>query len=453
MLAIINDILDFSKIDTGKLELENVDFDVREFIEKCADLVAESAHGKHLKLRALVESGVPQVLRGDPGRLRQVLLNLLSNAIKFTATGCVDLHVQPGICVEVRDTGIGLPEEARSRIFQSFTQAEASTTRRYGGTGLGLSISKRLVELMGGRIAVESTPGAGSTFWIEIPLPAANSTPPAPSPGVRIPGTRVLVVDESVFGRRIVRQMLESFGATVEEASSASEALGKMTEAKKHGRAFRVAIVDSETNAGDGSLARGIQNAAGTDPFALLLCFPYRIPVLSPKPLGQAGAYGRLMNPLRRSMMAAELARVLGLASKAPPPARTKLVAAKVLVADDNLINHRLAKIMLERLGCDVSIVADGAAAIEAWSKGSYDVIFMDCQMPELDGMTATREIRRQEHPGHRIPIVAVMANDLPGEREKCLAGMDDYLAKPIRPNLLSEIVLRCTSRRAAATE
>ncbi|HVT92950.1 MAG TPA: histidine kinase N-terminal 7TM domain-containing protein [Bryobacteraceae bacterium] len=450
LLAVINDILDFSKIDSGKLELEIVDFDIRTVIEETIDLVIVSAHGKQLNLEVLIENDVPAVLKGDPGRLRQVLLNLLSNAIKFTESGGVNLHVRRGMRIEVSDTGIGMSEEARSRIFQSFTQAEASTTRRYGGSGLGLAISKRLVEMMNGRIGVESVPGKGSTFWVEIPLPEGRAARDDGAPDAPLEGRRVLVACDRAFGRRAARQMLEMLGATVEEAAGGIAAVRKVGETRSQGRPFQAALVDSQMEGIDGlPLPRALRTAAGGDPLPLVLILPYRMPRTA-ESLDVEGPAGQLVNPLRRSILAAELARVLNLPSPQSAGSDTKEPApafgARVLVADDNLVNQRLAKFMLARLGCQVESVENGLEAVRAWSSGGYDLIFMDCQMPEIDGIRATRMIREQEAPGRHIPIVALTADVLPGERERCLAsGMDDYLPKPLRPKQLAEVVSRWT--------
>lgn len=451
LLAVINDILDFSKIDSGKLELEIVDFDVRTAIEETVDLVIVSAHRKQLNLEVLVENDVPAVLKGDPGRLRQVLLNLLSNAIKFTESGSVNLHVQPGMRIEVSDTGIGMSEEARSRIFQSFTQAEASTTRRYGGSGLGLAICKRLVEMMKGQIGVESVPGKGSTFWVEIPLPEGCAARAGVGPDIRLEGRRVLVVTDRAFGRRAACQMLELLGATIEEATDGIGAVRKVSEAQSQGRPFQAALFDSQMKGIGGlPLSRALRVAAGGDPLALVLILPYRM-ARPAELLDVEGPVGQLVNPLRRSVLAAELARLLDPPPPEPAESGTKEQAppfrARVLVADDNLVNQRLAKLMLARLGCQVESVENGFEAVRAWSSGEYDLIFMDCQMPEIDGMRATRMIREQEPPGRHIPIVALTADVLPGERERCLAsGMDDYLPKPLRPKQLAEVVLRWTA-------
>jgi two-component system sensor histidine kinase/response regulator len=462
LLTIINDILDFSKIEAGKLELESVPFDVRTTIEDVVALFAERAHEKGLELACLIDPGLPAAVRGDPGRLRQVLTNLVSNAIKFTDAGEVAIRVsgidegadQLRLRVEITDTGIGIAPEQQARLFQSFSQGDSSTTRRYGGTGLGLAISKRLAEMMSGEIAVVSEPGGGSTFTVTArfekrPVAAV----PAPTANDQLRPWRVLIVDDNLTSRRILDTYVRSWGMASAVAEDGAGALGMLRAAAGRGEPFDVVISDLDMNAMDGlSLSRAIRadGSLGTPRFVLLASVGHRgLAGLA----RSAGAAATLRKPLRQSQLLSALAAVL-YTPNAPADfsiavPRTSAAAAqehapiRILIAEDNVLNQRVARRMLEKRGFASDVVGTGRQAVEAVARGDYDVVLMDCQLPEMDGFAAAREIRLLCGRAGRIPIIAMTANALQGDRERCLAaGMSDYLAKPVVPADL-DVVLK----------
>jgi CheY-like chemotaxis protein len=397
------------------------------------------------------------VVVGDPGRVRQVILNLVSNAVKFTESGSVSLFAKlvsrednvARLRFEVADTGIGFSRETRARLFESFTQADSSTTRRYGGTGLGLAISKRLVELMGGSIGCESKPGVGSTFWFEAPLPVGKSVVAEVPANVNFGGRRILVLDDNPVNRRVIRQILESVGVRVTESWNGAPALAALREAASANRPFDAALLDFHMPDMDGLMvAQEIRGDPAFDELRLLFLSSVR-DAISPADSARLRISAQMVKPIRRNQILAELARVLGAAAvpSAPTPVGPIEPSTRinVLVAEDNPANQKVAKILLERLGCRVDLVGNGAEAFEAWSNGSYDLIFMDCQMPELDGLGATAAIRGAEaSKGCHTPIVALTANAFAEERERCLhGGMDDYLAKPVRSQSLAQTIAR----------
>jgi signal transduction histidine kinase/CheY-like chemotaxis protein len=444
LLTIINDILDFSKIEAGKLDLELCTFDLHAVVEESIELVAPVAHHKELELCALVESDVPNGFVGDPGRLRQILLNLLSNAVKFTLAGEVTLSVRreesssenARLRFAVSDTGIGISDEVQPRLFQSFTQADSSTTRRYGGTGLGLAISRRLVELMGGAIGVVSQPEKGSTFWFSVVLPLSNQvgrTAAVPN----LAGKRILAVDDNQTNRRILEQQLGRAGIAVTSASSGEEALICLAETTHRGEAFDLGILDLHMPVMNGlTLAKSIRAKQQFRSLPLMMLTSFR----DPAEAGEARDLGiqiYLVKPVREAHLLRAVCDALG---GGQTPVATQLeavntaVGGRVLVVEDNPSNQKVALLRLQRLGCQVDIVGNGLEAVAASANVSYDVILMDCQMPEMDGYEATRRIRQREADKRRTPIIALTANALNGERERCMsAGMDDYLAKPVR--------------------
>jgi len=463
LLTIINDILDFSKIEAGKIDFEDTDFELRVTVEDVLELLAERAYGKGLELAYLPHANLPGWVGGDPGRLRQILTNLVGNAVKFTEAGEVVVH---GSLLEetdqdalirfaVTDTGIGISPEARGRLFQSFSQADTSTTRRYGGTGLGLAISKRLVEIMGGSIGVESTPGAGSTFWFTVRL-AKRPVPPAT---VRADLTefrrlRVLGVDDNATNRTLLAAQLGAWGMYVECVARGSRALESLRAAQRAGRPYDLAILDHQMPEMDGiTLGRAIKAdpALASLPLVLLTSVSYRG---SASEAERAGFSAFLVKPIRQSQLYDCIATVVGMGTE---PSTSRLITrhalreaegqlrARVLVAEDNVVNQRVAVRMLEKFGCRVDVVTNGLEAVEAAGRIAYHCIFMDCQMPEMDGYEAATAIRQHEaQTGTHVPIIAMTANAMEGDRDRCLAaGMDDYVAKPVQPPTLRETLER----------
>jgi two-component system sensor histidine kinase/response regulator len=474
LLAIINDILDFSKIEAGKLELETIDFDLRNTLEEVTSLLAERATAKGLELVSLVRPDVPSMVRGDPGRLRQILLNLAGNAIKFTAEGEVILRArmvsesEQGVMVrfEVSDTGIGLTHEAQARLFQPFSQADASTTRRYGGTGLGLAICKQLTDLMDGEIGVRSEPGEGSTFWFTVRFSRGTAIPLASLPE-RLSGSRVLVVDDHKLSRMVVHQHLTSWGVQSIQAENGPQAFELLREAARQGHGYDVAIVDMQMPGMDGmALAQLVRGEPSLSSIQLILLSSMGMPGQA-RQAEAAGFAAFLTKPVRQSALYDCLATVMAVPPATGPgrrvsgafrrisgPARiitqhglAEAKAAKrarILLAEDNEINQQVAVGMLEAMGHRVDVVSDGAEAVVAATSTNYDLILMDCQMPRQDGFEATAAIRKASPPHLRVAIVAMTANAMQGDRERCLAaGMDDYLAKPVSRDRLEEVVDR----------
>ncbi len=467
LLVLINDILDFSKIESEKLELERQPVDVRDCVEEALDLVAPAAGAKRLDLVARIDGGAPQAVVGDVTRLRQILVNLLSNAVKFTHEGEVvvtaDARELGGgrheLHFAVRDTGIGIPAERIDSLFHAFTQVDASVTRQYGGTGLGLAICRRLAELMGGTVWAESEVGRGSTFHFTIRCETAV-VPPRPHGALRrLDGKRLLVVDDGDASRSVLAEEARASGLVPMTARSAAEAL----ELVARGESFDVVVSELHMPGVDGLGLVAWLRSAGVAVPALLLGWP-----ADREALGEAArrldVAAILTKPVKRSQLRGALADALAGEPRpdaaraaapprpAPPPAlrpkTSERSSLRILVAEDNAVNRKVALNMLDRLGYAADVATNGLEAIEALERRPYDVVLMDVQMPQLDGLEATRRIRA-ELPGGRLPhIIAMTANALPGDREECLeAGMDDYLAKPVRP-----VDLRAALERAAAT-
>jgi signal transduction histidine kinase/DNA-binding response OmpR family regulator len=452
LLAVLNDILDFSKLEAGKLGVERVDLNLRTLLEEVATLFAPAAQEKGLELVCEVPPDCTEHVRGDPLRLRQVLSNLVSNAVKFTQQGEIVVSAarrsetasHARVVLAVRDTGIGIPADRQAAVFESFTQADGSTTRRYGGTGLGLTICRQLVQLMDGTLTVESRPGAGSTFIVDLTLekqPHAVRDVP-----IDLRGARVLVVDDNRTNRVILCQQLRSWGCRTEEAASGREALALLRGAAD-GDPFALVLLDMQMPEMSGAQVAEVVRA---DP---RLC---GIPLVLLSSMGglpggtaAARALGfdaALTKPVTRTTLHDTATAVLARRTAAPPPARAVADGAPdaprlhVLVAEDNAVNREVMLRMLERLGCDADIVADGGAAIEAALRGAYDLVLMDVQMPGVNGFQASAEIRRRWPPGRpRVRIVGVTAQVGAGCRESCVAaGMDDYLAKPVELAVLA---------------
>jgi two-component system, sensor histidine kinase and response regulator len=473
LLTIINDILDFSKIEAGKLDLETMDFDLRNTVEEALGLLAERAQTKGIELASLIEHDVPSALRGDPGRLSQILTNLLGNAVKFTEKGEVVLRVSLAeeqgdvamVRFEVRDTGIGMTPEQRERLFRAFTQADVSTTRRYGGTGLGLVISKQLVEMMGGEIGVESEPGKGSIFSFTARLqrqPGRAQTTFTPREDLR--NLRILIVDDNETNRKILHGQVISWGMKNGQAEGGSKALEMLRAAERRGESYDLAILDLHMPGMDGiELAHSIKEdpSLAATKLILLTSMGLRGEAEQARRVGFA-AY--LTKPVRQSRLYDAIVTVVGTpaeASPAPSTADTPFAdrrrsvqasslarqqRARVLVAEDNQVNQRVAVRMLERLGYQADVAANGLEATEALSRIPYSAVLMDVQMPEMDGYSATRQIRRRESEsnGRRTPIIAMTANAMQGDREKALdAGMDDYVPKPVQREELAAVLER----------
>ncbi|MET0986310.1 MAG: response regulator [Steroidobacteraceae bacterium] len=459
LLTVINDILDFSKIEAGKLELEQVDMDPRSTIEDAARLLSIQAHAKSLEIAVQIDPKLPAAVKGDSGRLRQILLNLGGNAIKFTHHGEVALTLSvleanehgTKVRCEVRDTGIGIPADRLSTLFNPFMQVDTSTTRKYGGTGLGLSIVRRLVELMGGDTGVESTPGVGSTFWFTAHFePATTAGAPRYSATAALKGQRVLVVDDNATNRKILMGQLLLCHVDPVCASSADEALALLRHAHVSGRPFDAALLDHLMPECDGAeLGQAIVNDATLKSTRLIL-----LTSSGRRADGQhfadIGFAAYLLKPVTQRDLTECLTVVLGNDAQVwhtqtqPIVTHDQLVAHRtvggnrILLAEDNVVNQKVAVRLLEKLGYRVDVVSDGRAAVSAWRSGRYDLVLMDCQMPELDGYEATREIRRLETGPHRTPIIALTAHAMKGADEECKAvGMDGYLSKPIDRTLL----------------
>ena len=462
LLTVINDVLDFSKIEAGKLAFEVLDFDLTDTLETTLDILAERALAKRNELVMDLPPEVPRLLRGDPGRLRQVLVNLVGNAIKFTSDGEVLVRVsveeraadQAVLRFAVRDTGVGITPEAQARLFQAFSQADSSTTRRYGGTGLGLAISKQLVTLMEGQIGVESVEGRGSTFWFTVRFGCPADQPPMGVEREGWPKLRVLVVDDNATSRQILRQQIGTWKFQKGTAADGSEALRMLREAAQEGKPYDIALLDLEMPGMDGlAVARMIKadpGIAGTKLIALTMLGH----AVATAELQAAGIDQSLTKPVKQSRLFDCLVTVTGMpkptvlaktepaaapAASAVETEAPRIEGVRILLAEDNPVNQKVALGWLRKLGYSADAVGNGLEVLQALQRVSYNVIFMDCQMPEMDGFEATRRVREREG-GTTCPwrspvrIVALTANAMQGDREKCLAaGMDDYLSKPIR--------------------
>lgn len=457
LLSIINDILDLSKIEAGRLELDTVDFDLHELVEDIAELFAEQAESKGLELACRIGAEVPETMRGDPLRLRQILSNLVGNALKFTEAGeiVIEVRAEPepsasprSLHFSVRDTGIGIDAEILPRLFQAFTQADGSTTRRYGGTGLGLAICRQLVGLMGGEIGVESQVGQGTTVEFDIalacaaePRDAGHSIAPA-----ELSGRSILIAEDNETTRNILVQYTQSWGMVAETAANASQALELLKGAARTRRPFDVAVLDMKLPATNGfELGKKIKADPDLDqlPLVMLASATFQGDSAEARKIGFA-AY--LSKPIRKRHFhrclsgaidgeAAELGMLFTDESDTSPARRLpSSFGAHVLLVEDNPVNQIVAQVMLEQFDCTVQIAENGKEALLSVEQTGFDLVLMDCMMPEMDGYAATSEIRRRQAAGRlpRLPVIALTANAIEGDRERCLAaGMDDYLAKP----------------------
>ncbi|MEO5865369.1 MAG: response regulator [Nitrospiraceae bacterium] len=492
LLSLINDILDYGKIEANKLTLECIDFDLRATVEDVLGQFLERAQTKKLEITSLVHVTVPTALRGDPRRLRQILTNFVGNAVKFTEQGNVtvqaflekDLADAVVIRFEVTDSGIGIPPEVQARLFQPFTQADSSTSRKYGGTGLGLAISKQLAEQMGGSVGITSRSGHGSTFWCTAHFIKQTPSPLAILPSADLTARRVLIVDDNESNRMIVHHLVTGWGMVDDQAPDATAAMALIEQRAENGLFYDVAIIDMLMPGKDGlQLAKELK----THPVGSLV----RLVILTSfvqrghaELARQAGFVAYLTKPVRHDQLSNCLRTVLGLSglvsegkpraiiAPAPPLITRHTIAEtlpgpRILVAEDNLINQKLTVRLLEKLGYQSDVVENGHDALAALGRGSYAMVLMDCQMPLVDGFEATRLIRRREAAdqeavthdavvARHIPIIALTANAMQGDRERCLAaGMDDYLTKPLRKGDLKGILDRwiLVSRHTQATD
>lgn len=467
LLAIINDILDFSKIEAGKLQIEQTDFNLRTCIEEVAELFASAAHEKGLDINCSIDQKLPNMLIGDPVRFKQIIGNLTSNAVKFTEKGEVNLTCEVvgeesgrvNLRLKVQDTGIGIPKNRHDAIFQSFTQADGSTTRKYGGTGLGLAICTQLVGLMDGHISIESEMGVGTSFVVELSLKKSDLQGVSLEVPTTLRGLAVLCVDDNATNRTILSHQLQHWGCEivcVESGKAALEALKKGC----NGKPFRLCILDMAMPEMDGAMTAVAIKA--TPVIA-------RTPLLLLSSIGSGsleefklkGFDAVLTKPVRQANLLRTILQVIG---SAKPEGLTERPAPigggdagsfgglRVLLAEDNAVNQKVATQILTRLGCDVMAVENGLLALEALESQPFDIVLMDVQMPHMDGLEAARRIREKEAPYRDITIVALTANAMNGDRERCLeAGMSDYLSKPVKPNDLSEMLVKWTRSAVAA--
>ncbi|MGZ3183504.1 MAG: response regulator [Telluria sp.] len=486
LLVIINDILDFSKIEAGKLTIEYIHFNLWDLLDDIDSVYRPQAHAKSVSLYLDVDPAIPAAICGDPNRLRQVMNNLLGNAIKFTDSGEIRIHVEiraedaqaVTLRFEVHDTGIGISRDARSRIFDAFSQADNSTTRKYGGTGLGLAISKQLVELMGGKIGVENALTQGSVFWFQVTFDKRRLAPrPDEETLQRVRGLRVLIIDDQAEGREALQRHLATWDIAADTALSSFDAIDRLGHAAQDGTPYDVALLDMEIDASAGlSLAMALRADTALAGLRLVLLSS---PAAAADPVQrrEAGVAYQLVKPVRPAdlfecllargpasapmRLRADLPPLPEAQTAGQPPARrsgTRPPAGRcrVLLAEDNPVNVEVATAMLDSLGFAVQCAANGQEALGAVDGGEVDLVLMDCQMPVMDGFAATAEIRRQEQQhgrGRKLPIVAITANALQGDREACLAaGMDDYLSKPFSQQQLATVLGRWVPLPVPAT-
>ncbi|MGA2300982.1 MAG: response regulator [Candidatus Acidiferrum sp.] len=470
LLTVINDILDFSKIEAGKIDLEVSDFDLRDSLESALKTVAVRADEKGLELLCDVAPDVPEQVRGDSTRLRQVLLNLVGNAIKFTERGEVAVRVQIETfegkeCLlrfTVADTGVGIPPEKQKLIFEPFSQADATTTRKFGGTGLGLTISTRLVEMMGGKIWVESEMGQGAQFHFTLRLGKADAkaTQAAGVSPEIVRGMKFLVVDDNRTNRRILTAMLQRWGMNPVSVEGGEEALVELSLAQEAGQPYELVLTDMHMPVMDGfTLLQRIQENPSLSAATIIMLTSTGRPGDAQRCL-ELGAAAYLMKPIRQAELREAIAKALvarepekarrAIAPRPPEDAREPASVLRVLLAEDNAVNQRLAVRLLEKRGHHIVLAANGREALEAIEKESFDLVLMDVQMPEMDGFEATAALRQIEHSsGAHLPVIALTAHAIKGDRERCLAaGMDGYLAKPIHPEELDHLLHKFAPQR-----
>jgi len=451
LLSLINDILDFSKIEAKKLDLDELDFDLRATFEDVTEMLAIKAQEKGLEISCMIDPEVPILLRGDPGRLRQIVINLAGNAIKFTAKGEVAISIRllshenqkVRIRCEIRDTGIGIPKDRQSALFAAFTQVDASTTRKYGGTGLGLAISKQLSELMGGRVGLESEMGKGSIFWFEAELQEQLQPLVAEHPKMDLEGKKILIVDDNPTNRLLVRTLLNYWGCIYEEAENGVQALKMLHEAIVKNVPFQITLTDYQMPEMDGEeLGRQIKADPILNRTRLIMMSSVGLRGDANR-MAEAGFGGYLTKPIRQANLRHCIAIVLGVEEAQAVPLVTRHVvaeqirrSAKILVAEDNAINLKVVQMMLSKMGLRSDPASNGIEALRALAAVPYDLVLMDCQMPEMDGFEATELLRNGKYHvlNPLVPVIALTANAMKGDRERCIAsGMNDYLAKPLQ--------------------
>lgn len=464
LLTIINDILDFSKIEAGKLDIEIIDFDLQVTLDDINDMLAIRANNKGIEYVCIIDQNVPTLLKGDPGRIRQIITNLIGNAIKFTLKGEISIHISfikkekehITLKIKVKDTGIGLPKDYQSQLFDSFTQADASTTRKYGGTGLGLTISKQLVEMMGGNIGVESKEGKGSTFWFTLVLLQQSSKPEILEKEINyLKSKKILIVDDNSKNRYWLSILLKKWGCIFSEAANAGIALKKLLKAKKDNNPFHIALIDMQMPEISGeTLGRQIKQNKELKDTILVLITSVGIRGDAVK-IKKAGFAAYLTKPIKQSVLYDCLLMVLNFEKKHTEKRDRNLVTRHViaernrkkkhiLLVEDNIINQKVAMKILERFDYNIDVVANGQESLTSLKSLPYDLVLMDCQMPVMDGYEATKQIRSSDSEvmNHNIPIIAMTANAMKGDREKCIdAGMNDYISKPVIPKKLKEII------------
>ncbi len=464
LMTVINDILDFSKLEAGKVHMESQPFDLRQLIEDVNELLAPQLDSRDIDLILEYPATVSTRFIGDGGRIRQIVTNLVGNALKFTERGQVVIVVtcrlnntgDTTLRITVSDTGLGIPKDKLDRLFQKFSQVDSSTTRRFGGTGLGLAISKQLVDLMGGSMGVESQPGKGSKFWFEVPM-LLDSQPPA-EPGM-LAGLRALIVDDNEVNRQVLREQLASWGMPSKCLESGLDVIAALCQARDDGNPYHFLLLDYRMPGMDGAaVAAAVRVLPDFESLAtiMLTSISDRIAVEAGmvdccliKPVRQSHLLNTLMDVRGKKLKAGESAKFLEVERAESPLVDFPHGPLCVLVADDNPVNQRVAARLLEKLGIRAEVAANGLEAVRKLRTQTYDAVFMDCQMPEMDGYEATREIRRTEQPGRHIPIIAMTAEALTGAREQCLeAGMDDYLAKPVRIGELSKVIEKWLRRQ-----
>ena len=466
LLNLINDILDFSKMDAGKLDLEILNFDLRTTIEDLNDPLAIRAHKKDLDYVSIIDPDIPLLLRGDPGRLRQIINNLVGNAIKFTPKGEIVTRVscqseqdsKVTLRFDVKDTGIGIPEDRLEKMFESFTQADASTTRKFGGSGLGLAISKQLSELMDGSIGVQSSEGQGSTFWFTVVFEKQPKQEPLSEINLMdVKDKNILIVDDNATNRRWLSVLLKNWGFHSSEAASAKQALELLEESILLGAPYDLALLDMQMPEMDGeTLGRKIKEKKILKDISLILLTSLGKRGDASR-FEKAGFEGYLTKPVKQSHLYDCILTILN-SKKNPAVQKEKQIVTRhivaenrkrkvrILLAEDNIVNQKVALKILEKNGYRAEAAANGQEALHALKLAPYDLVLMDCQMPVMDGYEATREIRNSKSEGinKKIPIIAMTANAMKGDREKCIvAGMDDYIAKPVNPKTLKETIDR----------